>query len=119
MRVEDNVQGSTQIGLGPEPSTVMNTESEEHQSSRLHVLSGTAERLAESVFLLPAVLALLFLSIFPLIASLYVSFSRFKIAKGGFALTFVGLDNYKKLLVGLDSSHLLGVFGPSTPISWI
>jgi multiple sugar transport system permease protein len=119
MRVEDNVQGSTQIGLGPEPSSAMNTELEEHQPSRMHALSGKAERLAESVFLLPAILALLFLSIFPLIASLYVSFSRFRIAKGGFALTFVGLDNYKKLLVGLDSTHLLGLFAPNTPLTWI
>lgn len=119
MRVEDNVQGSTQIGLGPEPSSALDIEPQERQSSRLHALSGTAERLAESVFLLPAVLALLFLSIFPLIASLYLSLSRFKIAKGGFALTFVGLANYKKLLVGSESRHLLGVFAPNTPMSWI
>jgi multiple sugar transport system permease protein len=64
-------------------------------------------------------LALLFLSIFPLIVSLYVSLARFRIAKGGFALTFVGLANYKKLLVGLDRDHFLGVFAPSTPMTWI
>ena len=83
MRVDDHVQGSTQAGLGPEPSTATDTELEEHRSSRLHALSGAAERLAESVFLWPAVLALLFLSIFPLIVSLYVSLARFRIAKGG------------------------------------
>jgi multiple sugar transport system permease protein len=119
MRVEDHVQGPTQIGLGPEPSTTMNTEPAEHQPSRLHTFYGTAERLAKSVFLLPAILALLFLSIFPLIASLYVSLSRFKIAKGGFTLTFVGLQNYKKLFVGSERTHLLGLFVPSTPLSWI
>ncbi len=119
MRVEDNVQGSTPIGLGPEPSTSTNTESEEYKPSRLHAFSGLVERLAESVFLLPSVLALLFLSIFPLIASLYVSLSRFKIAKGGFTLTFIGLDNYKKLFLGSEHTHLLGFFAPSTPISWI
>ena len=119
MRVRNNVQGSTQIGLGPEPSTDMDRESTDHQTSRLHVISGMAERLAESVFLLPSILALLFLSIFPLIASLYVSLSRFKLAKGGFALTFVGIDNYRKLFFGLDRTHTLGFFAPSTAITWI
>jgi multiple sugar transport system permease protein len=118
MRIEDHVQGSTQAGLGPEPSTATDIEGEEHRSSRLHALSGTAERLAESVFLWPAVLALLFLSIFPLIVSLYVSLARFRIAKGGFALTFVGLANYKKLLIGLDRDHFLGFFAPSSPTTW-
>jgi multiple sugar transport system permease protein len=97
----------------------MNTESAERQSSRLHTLVANAERLAEAVFILPTVLALLFLSVFPLIASLYVSLSRFKIAKGGFTLTFVGLDNYKKLFFGSDQTHFLGAFAPSTPMSWI
>jgi multiple sugar transport system permease protein len=119
MRVEDNVQGSTSIGLGPEPSTELNAESFEREPSRLHLISGMAERLAESVFLLPSILALLFLSIFPLIASLYVSLSRFKIAKGGFTLIFVGLDNYRKLLFGLDRTHTLGLFAPNTLGVWI
>jgi multiple sugar transport system permease protein len=95
----------------------MNPESVE-QPSRLHLLTATVERLAESVFILPTVLALLFLSVFPLIASLYVSLARFKIAKGGFTLTFVGLDNYEKLFIGTDKTHFLGAFAPSTPLSW-
>ena len=97
----------------------MNTEPVEPQSSRLHTIISTAERLAGSVFILPTVLALLFLSIFPLIASLYVSLARFKIAKGGFTLTFVGLDNYQKLFLGSEQTHFLGKFAPSTPLSWI
>src|SRR5215216_3636338 len=97
----------------------MNTESVERQPSRLDALTATVERLAESVFITPTVLALLFLSIFPLIASLYVSLARFKIAKGGFTLTFVGLDNYKKLFLGTDRTHFLGAFAPSTPLSWV
>ena len=97
----------------------MNTEPVEPQSSRLHIIISTAERLAGSVFILPTVLALLFLSIFPLIASLYVSLARFKIAKGGFTLTFVGLDNYQKLFLGSEQTHFLGKFASSTPLSWI
>jgi len=99
----------------------MNTKPKELQtSSRLHsVISTVADRLAGSVFILPTVLALLFLSIFPLIASLYVSLAKFDIAPGGFKLTFVGLDNYKKLLVGSEGTHFLGKFAPSTPLTWV
>ena len=99
----------------------MNTEPiEEPESSRIHsVISTAAERLAGSVFILPSVLALLFLSIFPLITSLYVSLTKFDIAVGGFKLTFVGLNNYKKLFVGSEGTHFLGKFAPSTPLTWI
>ena len=98
----------------------MNTKTEEPQPFRLHsVISTVADRLAGSVFILPTVLALLFLSIFPLIASLYVSLAKFDIAPGGFKLTFVGLDNYKKLFEGSEGTHFLGKFAPSTSLSWV
>src|SRR5687767_14228784 len=96
----------------------MNPESQEQGPSRIHTVMAAAERFAGPVFLLPAVLALLFLSVFPLLASLYVSLARFKIAKGGFTLTFVGLDNYKKLFFGTEQSHFLGAFAPLTPAMW-
>jgi multiple sugar transport system permease protein len=97
----------------------MTSEIEEQQPSRLHAVIATADRLAGSVFIFPTVLALLLLSIFPLLVSLYVSLARFKIAKGGFTLNFVGLDNYKKLFLGSERTHFLGAFAPSTPLSWI
>src|SRR5215212_789052 len=98
----------------------MDTTHEEVQSSRFHtVISSVADRLAGSAFILPAVLALLFLSLFPLIASLYVSLAKFDIAPGGFKLTFVGLNNYKKLFVGSEGTHFLGKFAPSNPFTWI
>ena len=98
----------------------MNTKTEEPQPFRLHsVISTVTDRIAGSVFILPTVLALLFLSIFPLIASLYVSLAKFDIAPGGFKLTFVGLDNYKKLFEGSEGTHFLGKFAPSTPLSWV
>ena len=97
----------------------MTSETKEPQSSGLHTVIATVERAARSVFILPSVLALLFLSVFPLIASLYVSLARFNIAKGGFTLTFVGLDNYKKLFLGTDQTHFLGAFAPSTPLTWV
>lgn len=94
-------------------------ETEEAQPSRLHAVISRAERLAGSVFILPSVLALLFLSIFPLIASLYISLTRFDIAKSGFKLTFVGLANYRKLFQGSEGTHFLGKFVPDTPLMWI
>jgi len=97
----------------------MTSEIKEPQPSRLHTIISAAERLAGSVFILPTVLALLLLSIFPLLASLYVSLARFKIAKGGFTLNFVGLNNYQKLFLGSEKTHFLGSFAPSTPLSWI
>lgn len=97
----------------------LNPDTQESQSSRLHTVISHAERLAGSVFILPSVLALLFLSIFPLIASFYVSLTRFDIAKGGFKLTFVGLANYKKLFQGSEGTHFLGKFVPDSPMTGI
>jgi multiple sugar transport system permease protein len=68
---------------------------------------------------LPAVVALLFLSIFPLIISLYLSLARFDLARGGFTLTFIGLANYRKLLLGSERTHFLGLFTPSGPLHWL
>jgi multiple sugar transport system permease protein len=62
------------------------------------------------------VLALLFLSVFPLIVSFYLSLARFDLAKGGFTLTFVGLANYRKLLFGSERTHFLGLFVASGPL---
>jgi multiple sugar transport system permease protein len=77
------------------------------------------ERWSAMTFLMPAVLALLFLSIFPTIASFYLSLSRFKFARGGFELEFVGLENYRELLSGTEQSRFLGQMAPMTPLNWI
>jgi multiple sugar transport system permease protein len=75
------------------------------------------DRFAAGVFILPAVVVILGFSIFPLLASLYVSLSRLNFVQGGVELKFVGFDNYAKLLFGLDRPHFLGVPGPITPIA--
>src|SRR5256885_7468356 len=74
------------------------------------------DRSAGLVFILPAVLVILGFSIFPLLASLYVSLSRLGFSEGGVELKFVGFDNYAKLLFGIDRPHFLGIDGPLTPI---
>jgi len=80
-------------------------------------IAARLDRAAGSVFILPAVVVILGFSIFPLLASLYVSLSRLGFSEGGLQLTFVGLDNYAKLLFGIDHVHFLGVAGPATPLS--
>ncbi len=74
---------------------------------------------APAVFLMPAVLVVLVVSVFPLIVSLYLSLSRFKFVKGGFTLKFVGLYNYKKLLTGSQQFHFLGTLGDISPAGWL
>jgi multiple sugar transport system permease protein len=68
---------------------------------------------------MPAVLIVLFLSIFPLIISLYISLAQLKFARGGFELAFVGLRNYAKLIIGIDHGHLLGVLSAPSPLGWL
>jgi multiple sugar transport system permease protein len=110
MRIEHDPQTMAQTEPDPESSLP--------RQSRLYGLISQKERLSQSSFLWPAVLALLFLSIFPLIISLYLSLARFDLAKGGFKLTFIGLANYRKLLFGSERTHFLGLFAPGGPLHW-
>jgi multiple sugar transport system permease protein len=87
--------------------------------SVIRTVMGRIERGARFVFLMPAVLALLFLSIFPLIASLYLSLTRFQLAPGGFKLNFIGIDNYKSLFEGSEQTRFLGKFADLNPIHWL
>jgi multiple sugar transport system permease protein len=89
------------------------------QESRWHALGSRAELVAGSVFIWPAVLVVLFLSIFPLIMSLYLSLSRFKFVKGGFEIRFIGLANYHKLLFGSEQTHFLGLMVNPSPLGWL
>ena len=77
------------------------------------------ETLASNVFIWPALLVVLLLSIFPLLISLYLSFSRFKFVKGGFEVKWIGWLNYKKLLFGSEQSHFLGKMESPTTFGWI
>ena len=82
-------------------------------------ISARLDRVAGGVFILPAVVVILGFSIFPLLASLYVSLSRLSFSEGGVNLKFVGLDNYAKLITGIDHIHFLGLAGPLTPVGFV
>jgi multiple sugar transport system permease protein len=73
---------------------------------------------ARWVFIWPAVIVILFLSIFPLIASVALSVSKLAFNKGGVDLKFIGFSNYYQLLFGTEQSHTLGVFKTPTPLGW-
>ena len=91
----------------------------EYSSGKLHRLAKWSERVAGNIFILPAVLVVLLLAIFPLIVSLYLSLSRFKFVKGGFEIKFVGLANYRKLVAGSEKRHFLGVLANPSPLGWL
>jgi multiple sugar transport system permease protein len=78
-------------------------------------MTSRLDRHAGRVFILPTVLVILGFSIFPLLASLYVSLSRLSFNEGGVELKLVGLDNYARLVVGIDRPHFLGVTAPLSP----
>ncbi|HEV8534568.1 MAG TPA: sugar ABC transporter permease [Candidatus Limnocylindria bacterium] len=81
-----------------------------------NAVATSLDRHAPAAFILPAVLVILMFSIFPLLASLYVSLVRLRFVEGGIDFTFVGLDNYAKLLVGIDREHFLGVLATPSAI---
>jgi len=73
---------------------------------------------APAVFVMPAVLLVLAMSIFPLIVSLYLSLARFRFVQGGFEAKYIGWLNYKKLLLGSEQFHFLGDFGQLGGPAW-
>jgi multiple sugar transport system permease protein len=87
--------------------------------SQIHILASGMERFASSTFVMPAVLVVLVLSIFPLIVSIGLSLGRIKFVKGGFEYNFAGLANYKKLLAGSEQTHFLGKMADPSFISWL
>jgi len=82
-------------------------------------LGTRAEHLASNVFVWPAILVVLLLSIFPLLISLYLSLSRLKFVKGGYEINFVGLANYRKLLAGSEQTHFLGKLAAPSLFGWL
>lgn len=72
-----------------------------------------------NVLLMPAVLIILFLSIFPLLVSLLISFTRIQFVPGGFEVNFVGLDNYEKIFFGSEQRHFLGRFDEPSWLGWL
>ncbi|MCY4099292.1 MAG: sugar ABC transporter permease [Rhodobacteraceae bacterium] len=71
------------------------------------------------VFLAPAVTLILIFSIFPLVASLLLSFTRVRLSGGGFKIRFAGLKNFEKQFFGSEQFHLIGTFSEISVLGWI
>jgi multiple sugar transport system permease protein len=74
---------------------------------------------ARWVFIWPSVILILLLSIFPLVASLTLAFSRLVFQRGSVDIDFVGFNNFAVLLFGTERTHLLGLLKPPTPLGWL
>ncbi len=77
------------------------------------------DAIARIVLLMPGILIVLVLSIFPLIVSLALSFSTVEFVRGGVQVHFVGQANYAGLFSGLDKAHLLGTWNDIPWYGWI
>ena len=71
------------------------------------------------LFLAPAVTLILIFSIFPLVASLIMAFTRIRFSAGGFKTRFVGWRNFDKQFFGSEQFHLLGTFTQISVLGWI
>jgi multiple sugar transport system permease protein len=88
------------------------------KASRSLTLAERIERATPSLFLLPAVLVVLLLSIFPLVLSLYLSFARTRFVAGGVQLDFIGLANYARFVTGIEQKVLIGALSQPTIFGW-
>ncbi len=88
------------------------------QEARVANFTSRLDASARYVLLLPAVIIVLVLAVFPLLVSLYLSFSSFKFVRGGFQIDFIGLANYAKLLSGSEQRTFLGKPGDIPVIGW-
>ena len=74
---------------------------------------------ARWTFIWPSVILVLFLSIFPLFASLTLAFGKLVFQRGSVEVDFVGLSNFTTLLFGTEQSHILGVAKTPSPLGWL
>lgn len=82
-------------------------------------LSLTGREASRHIFLWPALLVILFLSIFPLISSAYLSLSKLEFTADGIRITFIGARHYESLFFGSQATHFIGVLKPPSPLGWI
>ncbi len=77
------------------------------------------DRHSRQLFITPAVVMILIFSIFPLIASLIIAFSRIRLRGGSYQVRFVGFRNFEKQFFGSEQFHFLGTFNSISMIGWM
>src|SRR5689334_20350932 len=95
-------------GPGPDAPARTTLEAATAPSVQSHAITSWRERLAQASFIWPAIGVVLALSIFPLLVSLYLSLSYLEFVPGGFNIRFIGLENYRTLILGSERTHFLG-----------
>ncbi len=104
--------------FGQVKHAMTDTALQREQSVRLANISARLDASARYVLLLPAVIIVLVLAVFPLLVSLYLSFASLKFVRGGFEVSFVGVRNYAKLLSGSEQRTFLGKPGTIPILGW-
>ena len=84
----------------------------------MNTLNEWIDRQSRKLFITPAVFLILVFSVFPLIASLVISFTRVRPRAGGYNMRFVGFKNFKKIFFGSEQYHLLGTFEVISALGW-
>lgn len=77
------------------------------------------DRHAGQFFITPAVVMILIFSIFPLVASLILAFSRVRLFGSGYRIRFVGFGNFERQFFGSEQFHFLGTFNSISILGWI
>lgn len=76
------------------------------------------DRHSSQLFITPAVVMILIFSIFPLVASLIIAFSRVRLRGGTYQVRFVGFRNFEKQFFGSEQFHFLGTFTSISVLGW-
>jgi multiple sugar transport system permease protein len=84
--------------------------SDHHRSHRpepgstalVHRVKGLSDRAIAWLFILPTIVILLAINIFPLIWTIYLSFTNYRVNRPNKAVDFVGLRNYERILSDTD-----------------
>jgi multiple sugar transport system permease protein len=103
---------------GPIPSSGSGLESSLASSAGRRRRPAAGILAPHNVFIWPALLVILALSIFPLIVSLLLSLSRLQFTPNGIDIRFLGLNNYQTLLFGSEQAHFIGVLRTPSLLGW-
>ncbi len=74
---------------------------------------------SRQLFITPAVVMILIFSIFPLVASLIIAFSRIRLRGGSYQVRWVWFQNFNKQIFGSEQFHFLGTFTSMSVLGWI
>src|SRR4029450_1351352 len=67
-----------------------------------HGVRGLSDRLVGWLFIAPTIFLLLAVTIFPLIWTVYLSFTNYRANQPGRAIRWVGTENYERVLTSSD-----------------